>query len=158
MAEYPIHDSKYFDVREFVDEATWKTLGIRAQWLVDPKIVRVVDLLREKTGVPGYINTWHLSKTPFHIRFKSSGYRRRKDTTGAEYSQHRFGRATDYKAPGFTPAMLLHVINSSAAEFEAAGLTRMEDIKFTPTWLHMDCAPKIKGVNPESGFYIFAPK
>jgi hypothetical protein len=156
MAEYPIHNSKYFDVREFVHPATWKALGVKAAAQVDVRIVRICDLLREKTGVPGYVNNWHYSSHP--TPYVASGHRSRTERTGGFYSQHRAGRAADYKATGFTPDMLLHIIAQNAVEFEAAGLTTIEDLRFTPTWLHLDCRPKIKGVNPETGFLIVIPK
>ena len=74
MPEYPLHNSPYFDVREMVDQNTFKALSVNAAWLIDPKIVRVLDLLREKLGAPVVVNNWHTGGP-----FKSSGFRSMSD-------------------------------------------------------------------------------
>ena len=148
MPEYPLHNSPYFDVRELVDANTFKALSVNAAWLIDPKIVRVLDLLREKLGAPVVVNNWHTGGP-----FKSSGFRSMSDKTGAIFSQHRRGCAADVKVSGKTPNEILFVINANFQEFKAAGLTTIEDVKFTPTWLHLDCRP----VQIENQFRIVRP-
>jgi hypothetical protein len=148
MPEYPLHNSPHFDVREMVDANTFKALGVNAAWLIDPKIVRVLDLLREKLGAPIFVNNWHTGGP-----FKSSGFRSMSDKTGAMFSQHRRGCAADVKASGKKPAELLFIINANFEEFKAAGLTTIEDINYTPTWLHLDCRP----VQIENQFRIVRP-
>ena len=156
LPQYPIHNSIYFDVREWIDERTWKILGVRSQWLIDPKIVAVFDLLRKKAGAPVTVNNWHFAK-PGESVYNSSGHRAVWDSTGGVLSQHRAGRAGDAKVRGFTPSQVHNLILANAAEFEAAGLTTMESLEFTRSWSHLDCRPKIKGVNPENGFLIVKP-
>jgi hypothetical protein len=148
MPEYPLHNSPYFDVREMVDQNTFKALGVNAAWLIDPKIVRALDLLREKLGAPIFVNNWHTGGP-----FKSSGFRSMSDKTGAMFSQHRRGCAADVKASGRKPADLLAIINANFAEFKSAGLTTIEDINYTPTWLHLDCRP----IAIENQFRIVRP-
>ena len=148
MPEYPLHNSPYFDVRELVDANTFKALSVNAAWLIDPKIVRVLDLLREKLGAPVVVNNWHTGGP-----FKSSGFRSMSDKTGAMFSQHRRGCAADVKVSGRTPKDVLSVINANFEEFKAAGLTTIEDVNFTPTWLHLDCRP----VQIDNQFRIVRP-
>jgi hypothetical protein len=148
MPEYPLHNSPHFDVREMVDQNTFKALGVNAAWLIDPKIVRVLDLLREKLGAPIFVNNWHTGGP-----FKSSGFRSMSDKTGAMFSQHRRGCAADVKASGRKPADLLAIINANFDDFKAAGLTTIEDINYTPTWLHLDCRP----IAIENQFRIVRP-
>lgn len=148
MPEYPLHNSPYFDVREMVDQNTFKALSVNAAWLIDPKIVRVLDLLREKLGAPVVVNNWHTGGP-----FKSSGFRSMSDKTGAMFSQHRRGCAADVKVSGKTPNEILFVINANFQEFKAAGLTTIEDVNFTPTWLHLDCRP----VQIDNQFRIVRP-
>ena len=148
MPQYPIHNSEYFDVRELVDANTFKALGINAAWLIEPKIVRVLDLLRDKLGAPVVVNNWHVGGP-----FKSSGFRSMSDKTGAMFSQHRRGCAADVKVSGRTPKDVLSVINANFEEFKSAGLTTVEDVNFTPTWLHLDCRP----VQIENQFRIVRP-
>jgi len=148
MPEYPLHNSPYFDVREMVDANTFKALSVNAAWLIEPKIVRVLDLLREKLGAPVVVNNWHTGGP-----FKSSGFRSMSDKTGAMFSQHRRGCAADVKSAGRKPADILAIINANFEEFKAAGLTTIEDVNFTPTWLHLDCRP----VQIENQFRIVRP-
>ena len=156
MIQYPIHGSPYFDVREWVDQRTWNMLGVKAAWMIDSKIIRVADLVREKSGAPVKVNNWHYRKDGEPL-YDSSGYRAIWDETGGRLSQHRCGRAGDLKVTGFTPRQIMILIQANAEEFKAAGLTTMEDVAVTPTWLHIDCRPIIPGVQPEFGFLIVKP-
>ena len=133
MPEFQIHGSKYFDVREFVDHRTWQLRGIKSAELIDPKIVAICDLLREHAG-PLTVNNWHNKG-----RFKSSGFRAVWDNTGGVLSQHRCGRAADVKSKKYNPGALLLIINKNKPDFIKAGLTCIESLQFTPTWLHLDC-------------------
>lgn len=144
MPEFPIHGSPYFDLREFVDRRTFELLGKKAAWCVDPKIVAVCDLLREKVGMPVKINTWHYAKKG-QKSYVDSGFRARWSTVGAVFSQHRMGRAADVKIDGMTPTQAQILILANKAEFIAAGITAMEDVKYTPTWNHLDCRPRLEG-------------
>lgn len=156
MPEYPIHNSPYFDIREWVDKQTWQALGVRCQWLIDPAIVRVADLLRELADAPVKINTWHYAKKGEHV-YQSSGYRRKTDPTGAAYSQHRMGRAADFKVSGFSSSLVHILINNNKEAFKMMGLTTLEALSFTPTWVHCDVRPRIEGIQPENGFLIVNP-
>lgn len=149
MPDYPIHGSKHFDCREFVDARTWGVLGVKAAWLVGPKIVAICDLIREKTGVPVTVNNWHMGGN-----YDSSGYRAIWDATGGKLSQHRCGRAADVKVKGLAPLQVFQIIQANKAEFEAAGLTTMEDLRYTPTWTHLDCRPRLEG---NTGILIVKP-
>ena len=143
MPEFPIHGSKYFDVREFVDQKTWAMLGVKSAWCVDPKIVAVCDLLREKVGVPVKINTWHYAKRG-QKSFIDSGFRAKWSGVGGVLSQHRMGRAADVKVDGMSTYQIQLIIIKHEQEFLAAGLTTMENMEYTPTWCHLDCRPRLQ--------------
>lgn len=153
MPDYPIHGSKYFDVREYVDARTWGVLGVKSAWLIDPKIVAICDLIREKSGVPVTVNNWHFAK-PGATVYKASGYRAIWEKVGGQLSQHRCGRAADVKVKGLIPLRVFQIIQANKAEFEAAGLTTMEDLRFTPTWTHLDCRARLEG---NTGILIVKP-
>lgn len=142
MPEFPIHGSKYFDIREFVDKKTWDMLGHKSAWMIDPKIVAVCDLLREKIGLPVKINTWHYAKKGQPV-YVDSGFRAKWSNVGAMLSQHRTGRAADVKVDGIKPVQIQQLIAANEAEFIAAGLTAMENVSYTPTWCHLDCRPRL---------------
>lgn len=132
--EFPIHGSPFFDVREFVSPEVWRLFGPKAAMFVDKKTVAITNLLREVAG-PIIINDWM-----FGGKFVASGFRERKQRVGGEYSQHRLGKASDNKSKRYTPAQMLELILKNPLPFYEAGLTRIEDLDFTPTWLHLDCA------------------
>jgi hypothetical protein len=156
MPEFPIHGSQYFDVREFVDPRTFGILGVKSACLIDPMLVRIADLLREKVGVPVKINNWSYAKKGEAV-YKASGFRAIWEKVGGQLSQHRCGRAADFKVQGMDPRMVLHLIMAHEAEFEAVGLTTIEDVEFTKTWLHLDCRARVPGWHPEHGFLIVKP-
>lgn len=124
--------SEHFDIREFVDPETYAIRGDKSQELVDIRIVRCAELLRELTGKPVIINTWHVGK-----QYKESGLRLPTTSTGAKFSQHKFGRAIDVKVSGINAEEVRNIIRTNWKEFKEAGLTTIE--KDTPTWVHMDC-------------------
>jgi hypothetical protein len=154
--DYPLHNSPYFDVREFVCPRTFKMLGVKSAWLIDPKIVRVCDLLRELVGAPVTVNNWHYA-APHENKYVASGFRAVWEKVGGQLSQHRRGCAADVKVKGMSPAALLSVIMAHGDRFDAAGLTTIESIDFTPNWLHLDTRPRLKGISPEAGFLIVKP-
>lgn len=156
MPQYSIHGSKYFDVRELVDPRTFGILGIKSACLIDPAIIRVADLLREKVGVPVTINNWHFAKKGESI-YKASGFRAIWEKVGGQLSQHRCGRAADFKVKGMTPILVLSIIMAHKAEFMEAGLTTIEDVEFTKTWLHLDVRPRVPGWHPDGDLLIVKP-
>ena len=156
MPEFPIHGSPWFDCREFVDSRTWSILGPKCAFLLDSKIVRVCDLLRELSGAAVKINNWHYAKRGQQV-YNSSGFRAIWDGTGGSLSQHRCGRAADCKASGYSPSLLMTLINNNKAAFLEAGLTTVENLQFTPTWLHLDVRPRLDGLHPDGGFLFVDP-
>jgi hypothetical protein len=156
MPEFPIHNSPYFDVREWVDKRTWDALGAQSASLIDPAIIRVADLLRSLSG-PLTVNNWH-TRRGAQKGFNSSGFRAVWDRTGAQLSQHRCGRAGDFKSSRYTTPVLLKIVMDNAEAFRAVGLTTIENIQFTPTWLHLDCRPVVPGFWPEDApFRVVSP-
>ena len=157
MPEFPIHNSPHFDVREWVDPRTWQMLNVRAAWLIDPVTVHVANVLREIAGAPVVINNWHYETRRGNQVYKSSGFRSVWDKTGALLSQHRRGTAFDAKVTGFSPSLIFELIRRNKAAFLNAGLTTLENIAFTPTWVHFDTRPRIAGIHPENDFLIVDP-
>jgi len=147
-----IHDSIWFDIAEFVDSRVLRILKENAAFMVDPKIVRVCDLLRELSGKPTTVNNWSWGGI-----YDSSGFRAIWDKTGGTLSQHRCGRGADAKVRDFTPKMVHELILDNSAKFEDAGLTTLEHLDFTPSWSHLDVRPRIKGWHPKVGILIVKP-
>ncbi len=121
---------KYFEIRELVDPATHAALGDRAWQLLDAPLLQSLDALREAVG-PITINNWAQGGS-----YSLSGFRPRTSDVGAEYSQHRLGRAFDLKFRDTTPQAVYQLILSEPGRWP--GITTLENISATPTWLHVD--------------------
>lgn len=153
-----IPETPHFVVQEFLHPDVFKFVsrsdGLeRWRWFVSPFMYNCAHLLRELAG-PLTINTWHKGGRFVGRGFRPANYR---PENGAVFSQHYLSRAIDVSSARFSPLGLQKIVLDNQEEFEAIGLTTMENTKFTKTWLHLDARPKIKGLHPESGFLIVNP-
>ncbi len=83
---------RYFKWHEFMPSAEYERLWL---WLIDDRILRTMDAIREHYGKPVTINNWFWGG-----QYKERGLRSMTTTTGAKYSQHKFGRAVDFHIVG----------------------------------------------------------
>lgn len=154
-AQYPLDGNQYFDIREFIHPAFFNAVGpIKARWYISDFQRDFAFLLREVLDSPIELNDWYRGG---RLVGKGSRPRSYKPKGGGEFSQHYAFNALDPSSKHFTPAQMLQKIMDNAARFEAIGLTTIESLEITPTWLHGDCRPKIKGIHPETGFLIVGP-
>lgn len=126
----------HFDVREFVPPQIWNKYGEKSIWFIDPKIIQIATFYREFFNVPIVINNWYIGG-----KFMYRGYRPPRVNIGSEFSQHKMGRAFDCHSPSITPQEMYKLILDNPTKFQEAGLTTLENIIFTNTWLHSDCRP-----------------
>jgi hypothetical protein len=123
------------DLKEFVPKSMWDLFGSQCIRLLDQRMFDVAQGLRDYFGKAILINNWHKKGGKFNNR----GYRIPTTTIGAAYSQHKFGRAIDFNIAGFTSEEVYNTILDNEQFFMDLGITCMEDIKFTPGWVHVDC-------------------
>src|SRR5690554_3311309 len=119
-----------FILQELVAPAIYQARGMRAWELVCPYALRTLQTLRDVFG-PTTVNNWHAGG-----QYKESGLRELTTSTGAALSQHKFGRAFDCKFRGITPQEAFDYILAHPDRFPY--LTVLEDVRYTPTWLHFD--------------------
>lgn len=131
--------NEYFDIREFVPPQIWNKFGEKSIWFIDPKIIEIAKAYREFFEVPIIINNWYIGG-----KFMYRGYRPPRVNVGTEYSQHKSGRAFDCHSPNITPQNMYKLILDNQEFFMEKGLTTIENVVFTPTWLHSDCRPTSK--------------
>jgi hypothetical protein len=124
---------KYFQLHEVVYPGAIQARGEKAWELMDERILRGADWLREKFG-PCVINGKLGGKS-----FTESGLRDPFTATGAKFSQHKFGRAVDLKFVRVTAKEVYDYILKNQPEARENGITTVEDIAHTPTWCHIDC-------------------
>jgi hypothetical protein len=143
---------KYFALNEVIPATIIAERGERAWQLMDDRILMGADWLREKFG-PAIINGRFNGKV-----FTESGLRDPFDTTSksAKWSQHKFGRAVDMKFLKVTPKEVYDYIIRNPGEARANGITTLEDIAFTGTWLHCDCRA-LPDTFPDNGVLVVKP-
>jgi hypothetical protein len=126
--------SSRYDLREFVSPQAWKQFGESSIWLIDKRIVDFAEWFSDYIDQKAIVNDWHTGR-----EYKQSGYRIPTDQTSkAEFTQHKFGRAEDLKAKGMDYEVLRDVIRDNFKSLnQMFGITTIE--KDCPTWLHVDC-------------------
>lgn len=122
--------SKRFDIRELVPPDVWASRGEAAWELIDQRLIFTLDDLWLELGA-FVVNDWHKGGS-----YKESGLRSAGTSTGAQYSQHKFGRAADCKFKDHKPIDAYQYIQANYEKFPY--LSTIEDLEATPTWLHID--------------------
>lgn len=122
-------NAKYFRLEELVHPEILTARGDRAWELLDPRAVQILDRLRERYG-PTVCNTWHQGGNA-----SNRGLRPFDSSIGARWSQHKYGRAFDVH---FKDISVQEVYADLLDTEGHLGIRVLEDIKFTPTWLHFD--------------------
>ena len=132
--------TKDFYLSEFIDPETYKQYGKNSVWFIDYKVINIAQLLRDRLNKVLYINTWFIKgvKNPYQF----SGFRPPSCSIGASKSQHKFGRAIDIRMsasePGYGSEEIYDEIIAHSEYYQDLGLTTIEDLSFTPTWVHLD--------------------
>ena len=130
--------SKYFKIQELVSEAVYKKYGDKSWEFIDTRLIKVLDLLREHFNRPITVNNW-LWGGNLHQR----GLRANKDELVANkkdyyISQHCLGKAVDFNVKGLSTQEVYDEILRNIEKFYL--ISRIENIKDTPTWVHIDVA------------------
>lgn len=138
--------SKNFHVRELVPFEIYLKYGDSSIWFVDKQMIEIIQAVRERYGIVTINNKYAGGQ------YNYSGFRPPDCKVGAKLSQHRFYKAYDCKFKNATPKEVYEDILSNQSRWLDKGLTTMEDISKTPTWLHLDGRwtgmDKIKIVKP----------
>ena len=140
----PAYTPRYFQLQEFLPPAIHADLAAsNALWkgwlLIDERILRTADALREKFGALT-INNWHVGG-----EYQQRGLRVPGMSFFKPYSQHSFGRAIDCTSRTLSGEDMRRYVMANREQFPF--ITRMEQ---GVSWLHADCAnaPPITLVSP----------
>jgi len=133
MKRYKLTDNFYLD--EFIHPDIYRKFGNKSVWFIDQRMVYIAQALRDDMATPAIINNWATGGN-----YKSSGVRVMAAKVGAKYSQHKYGRAIDIKFGSWQATKEAYdFILVNQDKYMELGLTTLENIKYTPTWLHLDC-------------------
>lgn len=122
-------EPKHFIPQEYVPPEIYEQLGDKSILLIDYRILKTDDTIREYFGVPVIINNWHKGG-----KRKYSGFRTAECNVGARWSQHRYGRASDKLLTGIDIKKVRKEILINQKHFPY--ITVIED---GVSWLHTDC-------------------
>lgn len=130
--------SKYFKIQELVSEAVYKKYGEKSWEFIDTRLIKVLDLLREHFNKPITVNNWLWGGD-----LQQRGLRANKDELVANkedyyISQHCLGKAIDFTVKGLSAQEVYDEILRNIEKFYL--ISRIENIKDTPTWVHIDVA------------------
>ena len=158
MERIKVNSNFYLD--EFVDPYTYFNEKDNGLSLIDNRLFDKAQLLRYLYGKPISINNWWWfyqlkkddwtidtiienieKKTSFNGRKiqKWSGLRTSRSSVGGKLSAHRKGKAIDPKG---NEIEFFKIVKKNAEAFYNLGLRRLEDIRITPGWLHMDTSER----------------
>ena len=94
-------------------------------------MIEIVQYIRTKTGEPITINDWVHGG-----RFKNRGLRNFTSSTGAKYSQHKFGKALDFVVSGMSADEVREkILGEWKDDLMELGLTAIEA---GVSWVHID--------------------
>lgn len=125
--------SKHFKLEDFMPPDIIRVYGQSAQWFIDPILVTLMDFVADHFSKPVTVNNWHTGGV-----LKYRGFRPPDYTGGGKLSQHRYGRAADFNVFGESIPDVYAEILKHEKLFMEHGLSTIEDIAHTPTWIHAD--------------------
>jgi hypothetical protein len=134
---------KHFGVMELVPPEIYGEMRDSAIILLDDRILRVLDAIRDHFGVPVTVNNYHTGGS-----FKQRGFRTVEVPGGAKHSPHFYGRAADFDVQGMTADMVRREILANQSLDDFSLITGMET---GVSWIHVDCSNRYS----ENGIVTF---
>ena len=142
MSRIKISNDFYLD--EVMHPAVYKKFGKKSRWFIDQRLIDIIQYIRTATDSAVTINAWYNGG-----RFKERGLRDPKTTTGAKYSQHKFGKALDFTVSGMSADEVREKIQGEwKQDLLDLGLTAIEA---GVSWVHIDI--RNTGINDIMVFY-----
>lgn len=123
--------TKYFKAEELLPK------GVTDTTLLDPKLLQLIDEVREILGVPCSINNYAQGGTRQWCGLRTSAC-----TEGAPKSQHRLGKAADLHPSGMSAEVARGKLKQAIAEGKLKNLGGVEN---NVSWLHVDIRPRVNG-------------
>jgi hypothetical protein len=122
-----MYKCNHFSIQELVGPEVYKDRGAKAWELLDNRLLKTIDQLRERFG-ECVINNWS-----FGGGYSESGLRTPASKHYRPYSQHTFGRAADCKFKVDVEIIRQYIL-SNPDVFEFINFVELD----TPGWLHID--------------------
>ena len=105
---------------------------------LDMRVWRAVQWIRSERGNAIYVNTWGINRPDWYPEFTGRGLRIPAGP-GLVTSQHFYGRAADIDEVGIDNKELYQFCLDNQGKLLEFGITTIEHLDDTPTWIHLDC-------------------
>lgn len=134
MSRHKIPTSNNFYIDELIHPDIYKRFGRGSLKFINPKLLEVLASIRDLVDEPVTINNWASGG-----RFINSGLRDIKHPYNGKlgYSRHYYGMCLDLKFKTKSIKEVFNLVMENHKVLKLDGLTVIEDIKHTPTWLHI---------------------
>lgn len=135
-----MYQCEHFNIKELVSQNVYADRGQKAWQLLDERALKTIDKLRKVFG-PTTINDWQWGGANEY-----RGFREPECKIGAQYSQHRFGRAFDCHFRDVPARQAREYILQHLKEFPY-----ITSLEMNVRWLHFDVrnyGPSILKFNP----------
>jgi hypothetical protein len=124
-----MYTPKHFSIEELVPPQMTHIDKNVISTFFDDRALKTIDMLRDRYG-PVIINDWKFGGSNYY-----RGFRPYTTSIGAEYSQHRLGRAFDCKFKYISVEEVRNDIKFDPFKREFQHITCIED---NVSWLHFD--------------------
>lgn len=142
--------NKYFQLEEFVYPELFQQRGWSAIKSVDSRIISSATQIREYTGFCLIINDWAWNPKGFELR----GVRPFETKIGAEFSNHKYGRAIDFDLYEKGKRIESDEVREIVKQMKAAGkLFSITGMELGVNWCHIETS---FSRHPEK-IYLFKP-
>lgn len=121
---YELLPTNIYNQNKFNKSALWS--------IFDERILITADKIRELLNCQTYINNWY-----WNGNNQYRGWRPCNCEVGAQFSQHKFGRALDMNFRDYTAEQVREMILNDPWNEAFKFITRIEG---GVSWLHIDCA------------------
>lgn len=129
---------RYFGIKELVSRFVWEKFGEQAWMFFNPDIKDDLDTIREANGAGIIINNWASGGS-----LSQCGLRCNLDPlviskTTVYCSAHTMGKGFDLHDSLGRHSRLYNIVLDLIKRKKLKTIRRVEDFKYTPTWVHVD--------------------
>ena len=126
---------------QVLPEHIYKKEGVAGLRHIDERVVITIDMLRKELGVPITVNSWSWGGGRNYSGYRDVMYYGDLQKYSDSTSQHKSGRALDFKASGMTAQDVRKFILKNKEKFPYISFLEVGPLKNgqAMTWVHIDC-------------------
>jgi hypothetical protein len=134
-----MYKCKHFGIKELVSPNIYNMHGDKAWGVIDERILRTIDALRERFG-SCTVNDWSWGGKFEHSGFRDESYYKSTDAYLKSRSQHKYGRAMDCKFKNHKAHEVRKYIIQNQDEFPYVTFIETGPLKngVDMSWVHID--------------------